>query len=128
MVATDCKYTEQHEWARLEGDVVTVGITDYAQKQLGDITYVELPEVDDELTKSEEACSIESVKAAASVYAPAGGTVTEVNEALDDDPSLVNTDPQGDGWIFKMNVADPSALDEMLSADDYQKLLDSADA
>lgn len=118
-------YTEQHEWVKLEGNVATVGISAHAQEQLGDITFVELPEAGDELTAGGEACAIESCKAAASIYAPADGKVAEVNEALEDDPAAVNSDPYGQGWIYKLEVSDPSQLDKLMKADAYRQMLEA---
>ncbi|MGC9453520.1 MAG: glycine cleavage system protein GcvH [Phycisphaerae bacterium] len=126
-VPDELLYTEQHEWAKVEGDTVTVGISDHAQEQLGDITFVELPEVGDKLTAGGEACALESTKAAASIYAPADGEVAEVNEALEDDPAAVNSDPYGAGWIYKMKVSDSSQLDKLMKPDDYRKMLESSE-
>jgi glycine cleavage system H protein len=121
----DLLYTDQHEWVKVEGDIATVGITDFAQQQLGDLTFVELPPVDEDLTKGAEAVAIESCKAAAGVYAPLDGSVTEVNDALEDDPGLVNSDPLGQGWIFKMQISDKGQLDSLMTCEAYQKLLAS---
>jgi len=123
-VPDDMLYTEQHEWVKLTGQVATVGITDHAQQQLGDITFVELPEVGDELTRGGEACAIESCKAAASIYSPADGKVTEVNEALELDPAAVNSDPYGQGWIYKMQSSDASQLDALMKAGAYKQMLE----
>ncbi|NKB48165.1 MAG: glycine cleavage system protein GcvH [Alphaproteobacteria bacterium] len=108
------KYTDDHEWVDLDGDIGTVGITDYAQEQLGDVVFVELPDIGKALAKGDEAAVIESVKAAAEIYAPVDGEVTEVNAALNDDPSLVNADAGGKGWFVKLRIADPSALDDLM--------------
>ena len=108
------KYTEDHEWIELDGDIGTVGITDYAQEQLGDVVFVELPDVGKTLAKGDEAAVIESVKAAAEIYAPADGEVTEVNGALNDDPSLVNADAGGKGWFVKLRIADATALEGLM--------------
>ncbi len=118
------KYTEDHEWIALDGDIGTIGITDYAQEQLGDVVFVELPEVGKAFDKGDEAAVIESVKAAAEVYAPVAGEVTEVNEALNDDPSLVNTDAEGGGWFVKLRIADTAALDAMMDSDAYATYVD----
>ena len=123
----DLLYTEQHEWIRVEGDTGTVGITDFAQNQLGDLTFVDLPPAGKKLTRGAEAVAIESCKAAASVYAPADGTVTESNTALEDDPGLVNTDAFGDGWIYKFTLTNRSQLDGLLKPEAYAKLLASQD-
>ena len=123
----DLLYTNDHEWVRREGDgSVTVGITDHAATALGDLVYVELPEVGDDVDAGGEMAVVESVKAASDVYAPVGGSVTAVNEALSDDPEKINADPYGDGWIVKMQVPE---LDEseLMSPDTYQKLLDELD-
>ncbi len=121
------KFTKDHEWVRVEGDIGTVGLTDYAQEQLGDIVFVELPDVGRQLDKGGEAVVIESVKAAGELYAPAAGEVTEVNEGLGDDPAQVNSDPMGGGWFFKMRIGDLSELDELMDETAYQTLLDSLD-
>lgn len=112
-------FTQDHEWLRVEGDVVTVGITDYAQEQLGDLVFVELPEAGKALSKGDTAVVVESVKAASDVYAPVDGEVTEANEALGADPALVNSAPTGDGWLWKMKVADASQLDGLLDEAGY---------
>ncbi len=116
---SDLKYTEDHEWISIDGDIATIGITDYAQEQLGDVVFVELPDVGKFLAKSDEAAVVESVKAASEIYAPLGGEVTEVNAGLEDDPSLVNADPQGAGWFVKMRVGDTGALDGLMDATAY---------
>jgi glycine cleavage system H protein len=116
-------FTSDHEWLRVEGDVATVGITDYAQAQLGDVVFAEAPEVGRVLEKGKEAAVVESVKAASDVYAPASGEVVEANAALADDPSLVNSDPEGAGWFFRIRLSDPSELDGMMDADAYKALV-----
>ncbi len=108
------KYSKDHEWVRVEGDVGTVGISDYAQEQLGDVVYVELPEVGRAVAQNEEAAVVESVKAASEVYAPVSGEVVEVNQALEDDPSLVNGDPTGEGWFLKLRLSAPGELDGLM--------------
>jgi glycine cleavage system H protein len=118
-------YTEEHEWIRVEGDEATVGITDFAQGQLGDIVFVELPEAGRQVTKGGEAAVVESVKAASDVFAPVDGEVTEPNSALGDDPSLVNSDPEGEGWFFRLRLADPTQLDGLMDADAYKAFTDS---
>ncbi|HYD36803.1 MAG TPA: glycine cleavage system protein GcvH [Allosphingosinicella sp.] len=118
-------YTEEHEWIRVEGDVATVGITDFAQGQLGDIVFVELPEAGRRVTKGGEAAVVESVKAASDVYAPVDGEVTEPNAALSDDPSLANSDPEGEGWFFRLRLADRSQLEGLMDAEAYQAFVDS---
>lgn len=113
-------FTEDHEWIAVDGDVATVGITDHAQSQLGDIVFVELPEVGAELEKGGDAAVVESVKAASEVYAPIDGEVTEVNESLEDDPALVNSEAESGAWFMKMNVADASQLEGLMNADAYK--------
>ncbi len=113
-------FTDEHEWIDVDGSTATVGITDYAQGQLGDIVFVETPEAGKKLTKGGDAAVVESVKAASDVYAPVSGTVTEGNPALADDPALVNSDPEGEGWFFKLTLDDPSQLDGLMDADAYK--------
>ncbi len=113
-------FTEEHEWIEIDGVTATVGITDYAQGQLGDIVFVEVPMAGTTLKKGGDAAVVESVKAASDVYAPVTGTVTEGNGALDGDPALVNSDPEGDGWFFKLTLADPSELDGLMDAATYK--------
>lgn len=112
-------YTEDHEWLRVEGDVATVGITDYAQEQLGDLVFVELPETGKSLSKGDTAVVVESVKAASDVYAPVDGEVTEANETLSSDPALVNSAATGDGWLWKMKLSDTSQLDGLMDEAAY---------
>jgi len=113
------RYTTDHEYVSVEGDVATVGITDYAQSQLGDVVFVELPSKGKALKKGEEAAVVESVKAASEVYAPISGTVVEINEALPDAPGTVNEDPLGKGWFLKMKVSDPAELDGLMDEAAY---------
>ena len=113
------KYSKEHEWVRVEGDVGTVGISDYAQEQLGDVVYVELPEVGRTVAQNEEAAVVESVKAASEVYAPVSGEVVEVNQALEDDPALVNGDPTGEGWFLKLRLSAPGELDGLMDEAAY---------
>jgi len=120
------KYTKDHEWVAVDGDVATVGITQHAQDALGDVVFVDLPEVGQGYAQGEVAGVVESVKAAADVYMPIAGEVTEVNEALRADPSLANIDPMAGGWFFKIKVVDPSQLDALMDATSYEKF--SADA
>ena len=125
----DLLYTKEHEWLRREDDgSVTVGITDHAQAALGDLVYVELPDVDQDLDADGEMAVVESVKAASDVYAPIAGTVVEVNEELADDPEKINEDPYGDGWIVRIKPADDADESELMSPDDYQALLDDLDS
>lgn len=113
-------FTEDHEWIELDGDTATVGITDYAQSQLGDIVFVEVPEEGKQVGKGDDAAVVESVKAASDVYAPVSGTIIEGNPALADEPALVNEDPEGDGWFFKMTLSDTSELDGLMDEGKYQ--------
>jgi glycine cleavage system H protein len=114
------RYTKDHEWIELDGDVAMVGISDYAQSQLGDVVYVELPEVGKTVTKGGEAAVVESVKAASEVYAPAGGTVVGVNDTLNTAPATVNEDAEGKGWFLKLKLANAGELEELMSADQYK--------
>lgn len=116
-------FTEEHEWILVEGDVATVGITDHAQEQLGDVVFVEVPDEGKVFDKGDEAAVVESVKAASDVYSPVSGEVTEGNEALAEDPSLVNSDPEGDGWFFKLTLSDTSELEELMSVSEYKAFL-----
>ena len=118
-------FTKSHEWLEIDGDSATVGITAHAQELLGDVVFVETPELEAELSASEVCASIESVKAASDIYAPVTGSVTEVNPALEATPELVNESPEAEGWLFKMTVADSSELDNLLDAEAYQALVDS---
>jgi len=118
-------YTQEHEWIEVEGDKATVGITDYAQGQLGDITFVELPSPGASLTKGGSASVVDSVKAASDVYSPVGGTVSEVNPALEDRPELVNSDAEGEGWLWRMTLADPSELAALMDEAAYRAFVDS---
>ena len=122
---TALKYTDEHEWVALAGDVATVGITDYAQGQLGDIVFVELPAVGTAITKGKDAAVVESVKAASDVYAPIDGEVTETNGALEEDPALVNTAPEGEGWFFRMTIADAGQLEGLMDAAGYKAFIES---
>jgi glycine cleavage system H protein len=117
-------YTKEHEWIRVEGDTATVGITDFAQGQLGDVVFVELPEAGKQVEQGGEAAVVESVKAASDVYAPVSGEVVEANQALVDDSSLVNSDPEGEGWFFRVRLSDPSQLDGLMDADAYRSFCD----
>ena len=121
----DTKYTTSHEWVRLEGDVATVGITDHAQTALGDVVFVELPEVGREVDANEACAVVESVKAASDVYAPVAGRVVEANGRLSEDPGLVNRDPTGEGWFYKLEVADAAALDALMDEAGYQRFVES---
>jgi glycine cleavage system H protein len=120
-------FTKDHEWLDVAGDIATVGITDHAQEQLGDVVFVELPEPGTEVTKGGEAAVVESVKAASDVYAPVSGKVTESNTALEDSPALVNEDAEGGAWFFKLELKDKSELDGLMDADAYQAFLETID-
>lgn len=122
-IPADLKYTKDHEWARVEGDIVTVGITDYAQSELGDIMYVELPSVGSTVEMGKPFGTIEAVKAASDLYAPVSGEVVEVNESLNDAPENVNNDPYGEGWMIKVKMSNPDELNELLDKDKYEELL-----
>ena len=117
-------YTDQHEWIRIDGDTATVGITDFAQGQLGDVVFVEVPEAGKSFTKGDDAAVVESVKAASDVYSPVSGTVAEGNQAVVDEPSLVNTDPEGEGWFFRLTLSDNHELSELMNADQYKAYCD----
>ena len=114
-------YTKEHEWVRVEGDTATVGITDFAQGQLGDVVFVEVPDAGREVSRGGEAAVVESVKAASDVYSPVSGEVVEGNQALVDDPALVNSDPEGEGWFFKLRLSDNSQVSELMNADQYRE-------
>jgi len=118
-------FTKEHEWIRVEGDTATVGITDFAQAQLGDVVFVEVPEAGRQLIKGGEAAVVESVKAASDVYAPVSGEVVEGNQALVDAPDLVNTDAEGEGWFFRLRLSNTSELDGLMDADAYKAFCDS---
>ena len=119
------KYTKEHEWVEVDGDTATVGITNHAQESLGDIVFIDLPTVGKEVKSNEELCVIESVKAASDIYAPIDGEVIEINNNLNDDASLVNQDPEKDGWIFKMKIADPNQYNTLMTLDEYLASLEN---
>ncbi len=118
----DLKYTEEHEWLATKAETVRVGITDYAQQQLGDVVFVELPEVGRTVNAGDPVGEVESTKSVSEIFAPVTGEVTAVNTALDETPELINSDPYGDGWIIELTVSDPNALDALLDAEAYQQL------
>jgi len=118
-------FTKDHEWISVEGDSATVGITDYAQAQLGDVVFVEVPPAGTEVAKGKEAAVVESVKAASDVYAPVSGQVIEGNGALEADPALVNTSPEAEGWFFKLKLSDPAELEGLMDADAYKAFVDT---
>jgi len=117
------KFTEEHEWLRVDGDLLVVGITEYAAEQLGDVVFVELPELEATVAKGDEVCVIESVKAASDILAPVEGEIVEVNEALMDNPALVNEDPLGEAWFFKLKVDDLGVLDQFMDEDEYKDFI-----
>jgi glycine cleavage system H protein len=121
-------FTDEHEWIDVSGDIATVGITDYAQEQLGDIVFVELPEEGKTFAKGDEAAVVESVKAASDVYAPVSGEVVELNSALEDEPGTVNSDAEEDGWFFKLRLTDTSELDGLMTEADYKTFVADLDA
>ncbi|MDP8914838.1 MAG: glycine cleavage system protein GcvH [Pseudomonadota bacterium] len=118
-------YTKEHEWIRVDGDIATVGITDFAQAQLGDVVFVEVPEAGRQVSKGSEAAVVESVKAASDVYAPVSGEVVEGNQALVEDSSLVNSDPEGEGWFFRLRLSNPGELEGLMDADAYRSFCES---
>jgi glycine cleavage system H protein len=124
-VPEELQYTRSHEWVRTEGDIATVGITDYAQEELGDIVYVELPEEGATFEAGDSFGTVESVKAVSDLYSPVGGEVVEVNEALNDSPEKINEDPYGDGWIIKLRISDEG---DLLSASDYEQFLEEEES
>ena len=120
-VLESLRYSETHEWVKVEGDIAIVGVTDFAQSEMGDITYVDMPDVDDEVVKDEEFGALESVKASSDLISPVSGVVVENNEALEDAPELVNQDPY-ENWIVKVKMSDPEELNDLISAEEYTKL------
>jgi glycine cleavage system H protein len=125
IIPDELKYTQQHEWAE-NGDTVKVGVTDYAQDQLGDIVFVELPEVGDSFEKGDECATLESVKAVSEMYSPVSGEVVEINEDLEDEPGYINEDPYSKGWIFKIKLSDKTELESLMNKDDYLNMLKGA--
>lgn len=124
-IPAELKYTEDHEWIRVEGETATIGITDFAQGELGDVVFVEIETEGEELEKGETFGTVEAVKTVSDLFMPVGGEVTEVNEALADEPELVNKDPYGKGWMIKIQISDISELNDLLSADDYKKMVEA---
>lgn len=122
-IPSELKYTKDHEWIRVEGDVVTIGVTDFAQSELGDIVYVEVDTLDETLDREEVFGTVEAVKTVSDLFLPLSGEITEFNEALEDAPELVNSDPYGDGWMIKLKFSNPAELDELLSDVDYKALI-----
>jgi len=123
LIPEDLKYTKEHEWAKIEGDIATIGITDFAQSELSDIVYVELPAVGEMLEQMQPFGSIEAVKTVADLYAPLSGEVIEVNEELETNPGIVNEDPYGLGWMIKIRITNPEEIQNLLSAEEYKKLI-----
>jgi glycine cleavage system H protein len=130
MTPEDNRYAKSHEYVHpeAEGDLVVIGITDYAQKELGDVVFVELPQVGSVLEAADELGSIESVKAVSELFSPVSGEVIEINEALADNPALVNTDPFGDGWMVRIRLSDPTEVDELMTAEEYDEFLEKESA
>lgn len=128
MIPKELSYTKEHEWIRAEGTDVVVGVTDYAQTVLGDVTFVDLPVAGKKVTKGEEACVVESVKAVTSIYAVADGTITEANAAVEDDPSLLNSDPYGEGWIYRLEPTDQGQLESLMNAEEYERFLQEVES
>ncbi len=122
-IPEDLLYTSDHEWIRVQDDVITIGITEFAQEQLGDVVYVELPDLEQEIDAEDAFGSVESVKAVSEIYSPIGGTVVEVNDLLEDSPEKVNTDPYGDGWMVHLSASDTSALESLMSPEAYEEYL-----
>ena len=122
-IPSELKYTKDHEWVSIEGDVITIGITDFAQSELGDIVYVEVETLDEILDAEEVFGTVEAVKTVSDLFLPVSGEIIEFNESLEDEPEKVNTDPYGDGWMIKVKCSDTSQLDALLSADDYKALI-----
>ena len=124
-IPAELKYTQDHEWVRVDGEVVTIGVTDFAQGELGDVVFVEIETEGEHLGKNDTFGTVEAVKTVSDLFMPVGGQVTEVNQALADEPELVNKDPYIAGWMIKAKMADPSELEELLSADDYKKMIEA---
>jgi len=122
-IPSDLKYTKDHEWIKIDGDTITVGITDFAQSELGDIVYVEVETVDETLDAEEVFGTVEAVKTVSDLFLPVSGEIIEFNESLEDEPEKVNTDPYGEGWMIKVKCSDTSQLDDLMSADDYKGLI-----
>jgi glycine cleavage system H protein len=123
MYPADYLYSKDHEWARVDGDICQIGITQFAQEELGEVVFVELPEVGDTFEAHDEIGTIESVKAVAEVYTPVGGEIVEINEGAAEDPAIVNQDPHAGGWLVKVRLADPSQLDDLMSAEEYERFV-----
>ena len=126
MIPGDLKYTKEHEWIKIDGEVATIGITDHAQTELGDITFVELPDVGKDVKQSDSCATVESVKAASDIYTPLSGKISAVNESLQDAPEAINQSPYGEGWICKVDITDAGEADGLMSAQDYEEYLKEA--
>jgi glycine cleavage system H protein len=124
---SDIRYTKEHEWVRLDGDIATIGITDHAQEQLGDVVFVELPEIGRDVTADEACAVVESVKAASDVYAPLAGKIVETNQTVVDDPSIVNTDAEGEGWFFRIELDDTAVFETLMDEAAYNEYLETLD-
>lgn len=122
-IPAELKYTKDHEWIKIDGDIATIGITHFAQSELGDIVYVEVESLDETLDREEVFGSVEAVKTVSDLFLPLSGEIIEFNEGLEDEPEKVNSDPYGDGWMIKMKVNKPSEIDDLMSADDYKELI-----
>jgi glycine cleavage system H protein len=123
--SADKRYTRDHEWVQLDGDIATVGITDHAQEQLGELVFVELPQPEREVVAAEACAVVESSKAASDVYAPLAGRIVEVNETIVEDPTIVNSDPEGEGWFFRLELDDPASFEELMDQDAYDEFLET---
>ena len=121
----DKRYTKDHEWLVLDGDIATVGITDHAQEQLGDVVHVELPDLDREVAANEACAVVESVKAASDIYAPLAGTIVEINETIVEDPAIVNSDAEGEGWFFRLELDDTDSFEELMDEEAYEEFLET---
>jgi glycine cleavage system H protein len=127
MVPSDCLYSKEHEWVRVEEDIAVIGITEFAQSELGDVVFVELPGVGDTFEAGDEIGTIESVKAVAEIYTPVSGVVLEINEALQDNPEGINEDPHAEGWLVRIRISDASELEDLLNADEYEDFINGDD-
>src|SRR3954453_785474 len=121
----DKRYTKDHEWVQLDGDIATIGITDHAQEQLGELVFIELPELEREVVAGEACAVVESVKAASDVYSPLAGKVAEINETIGEDPSIVNNDAEGEGWFFRLELDDPATFDTLMDHEAYDEYLET---
>jgi glycine cleavage system H protein len=122
---SDTRYTKDHEWVRLDGEIATVGITDHAQQQLGELVFIELPELEREVTANEACAVVESVKAASDVYSPLAGRIAEINETIVEDPEIVNNDAEGEGWFFRLELDEPATFEELMDQEAYDEFLET---